>query len=226
MFEKFLKLVNHFIEFSLAFTIGWGLIRHKWPLAIISICILLIIYATRYFLKRQKLKIPIHIEIIAIVFIYASFYLGDGNEFYEKIFWWDMMLHFISGVIFGIIGFGILYILYQNKKLKAGPFFMAFFSFVFAVAWGAIWEIIEYLLDVMIFFETKYMQTNLENTMRDLILDSAGAALAATWGYFHIKIKNTVLFDKFIGRLIEDNPEISPNLFKKIKRRKKGTLQK
>ncbi|NLC76313.1 MAG: hypothetical protein GX750_01650, partial [Clostridia bacterium] len=60
--------------------------------------------------------------------------------------------------------------------------FVSFFSFCFAVAMGAVWEIYEYFMDQVFGFNMQ--RGSLDDTMTDLILDTVGAALFAVLGYF------------------------------------------
>jgi len=64
---------------------------------------------------------------------------------------------------------------------------IAIFGFTFALAIGAAWEIIEFLIDTV--FDT-HMQKGLQDTMGDLIVDGLGAAFVSFFGYFHYKFGN------------------------------------
>jgi uncharacterized membrane protein YjdF len=72
-------------------------------------------------------------------------------------------------------------------NIKRSPIFVAFFSFCFAVAMGAIWEIYEYSMDKSLGL---FMQRgSLDDTMIDIILDTVGALIFAILGYFKHKDK-------------------------------------
>lgn len=147
--------------------------------------------------KRFNLDIPGEFEIVLILFIYGALFLGEQQQFYDRFWWWDKMLHGFSGLILGNIGFLIVSYLNSSHKMKMqlSPVFVAFFSFCFAVAMGAIWEIYEYSMDKLFGF---YMQRNsLDDTMWDLILDTIGALVFAILGYFQQKGKINII-DKYL----------------------------
>ncbi|NIR44454.1 MAG: hypothetical protein GWM93_09820, partial [Gemmatimonadetes bacterium] len=70
-----------------------------------------------------------------------SLFLGEIRGYYTRFAWWDVALHTASGFLLGIVGFLLVYILNQEERipLYMKPGFVALFSFLFAVATGAIW---------------------------------------------------------------------------------------
>lgn len=143
--------------------------------------------------KRMKLDFPSEFDIIVVVFIYAAIFLGEANFFYDRFRWWDIMLHGFSGLIIGNIGFSLVDYLNRSEKvsINLSPSFVALFSFCFALAIGAVWEIYEFLMDT--FFGFNMQRNSLDNTMIDLIMDSAGAAVFSILGYLHLKGKIRVI---------------------------------
>lgn len=167
--------------------------------------------------KRYKLELPEEIQIIIILFIYAGIFLGGVRDFYYKFWWWNSLLHAIGGIGLGFAGFLILYSLYRSGKFQASPFLIVLFSFCFALAVGALWEIFEFAIDSFGFNMQKarilegiygYFDTRLGviDTMWDLILDSLGALVASVSGYFYLKKKEFFLFDRFVKRFENKNP--------------------
>lgn len=192
--------------------------------------------------KRWNMYLPESLQVIMIVFIFLSNYLGELNDFYYKFPWWDDMLHSMSGVVLAIIGFLLVDSLnrydMKNVVFQLSPFFVAFFAFVFAIACGAVWEIFEYSMDT--FFGTnmqKYMidpQTavnmgfgvnwqgpGLNDTMHDLILDTIGAFIVGIYAFIRLnreKKRNRNEQDdntEILG--IKENTEKTDNLNTDIK---------
>ena len=58
-------------------------------------------------------------------------------------------------------------------------------SFSFAITIGALWEIFEFAMDQV--FGLNMQKTGLVDTMWDLIVDTLGAGLGATAGFFYLK---------------------------------------
>jgi len=79
--------------------------------------------------------------LFLIIIVFAI--LGDGFKFYQKFFWWDLLLHFISGICFVSIGLGITKCV-PDLTLKH----MLIFGFLFALALHVIWELFEFACDL------------------------------------------------------------------------------
>lgn len=158
--------------------------------------------------RTWRINLSENLQIIIIIFVFAANYLGELHSFYYKFSWWDDMLHFMSGIVLGMVGFLLVDTLnrFQLKKMtfELSPFFVAAFAFTFAVAAGAVWEIFEYSMDCFFGMNMqKYMidpmaavekgfgvtwqGPGLEDTMHDIILDTGAALVTAIFGYFKLK---------------------------------------
>ena len=156
--------------------------------------------------RKFKVEIPDKMYYLYLIFLYAAIFLGEVQDFYYSVPYWDTILHGISGIMIGFIGFSLIDILnIKNKKVTLSPFFIAFFAFCFAVQVGVIWELYEFTSDG--FFGTNMQKYNLrdgtalngrnalEDTMEDLIVDGIGAFVASTIGYISLKYKKGWLND-------------------------------
>ena len=80
--------------------------------------------------------------------------------------------------------------------MNLSPFFVAFFAFCFALAAGAVWEIIEFTIDGVLGFNMQKFalqdgtrlvgRAALSDTMKDIIVDTCGALIAQAAGYLTI----------------------------------------
>ena len=154
-----------------------------------------------YFEKNKKIHIPDILESIIIIFIYAGIFLSARFNLYDDVFWWDVVLHTASGVILGFIGFLLIYKLNSRHSMNISPLLVAVFAFTFAVTMDVIFEIYEFLMDVI--FGTDMQSWNLpertieigrtfqgiglRDTMSDLIFDTIGALLISVICYFLYK---------------------------------------
>ncbi|MDL2261452.1 hypothetical protein LJC08_04385 [Methanimicrococcus sp. OttesenSCG-928-J09] len=153
--------------------------------------------------KRMGFVVDPRLIIVISLFIFAGSFLGQAFSFFDRFAWWDTMLHTISGIILGLIAFALTSALNDSEKstLKLNPFYVALFSFTFAVAIGALWEIAEYTMDWL--FETTmqcwnedaaayltgnpaYQDAAIIDTMEDLIVDTIGALIVSFVGYFYL----------------------------------------
>ena len=164
--------------------------------------------------KKFKLEIPNTVFYFYLIFLYAAIVLGEIQKFYYRFKYWDLILHSLSSVMIGFIGFSIVDILNnENDNVQLNPFFIAFFSFCFAMALGSIWEVYEFLCDG--FFNTNMQKYALEtgidlvgrealiDTCGDIIVDFIGALIGSTVGYISIKYKKNYL-NSFIIKFKKD----------------------
>lgn len=179
-------------------------------LAIIFITFLPMILGHRF-----QVKIPHEFECLAVVFIYASLFLGEIYGYYVRFWWWDVVLHTGSGFLLGILGFLLVYVLNEKKEidLDLKPKFVALFAFMFAMGMGAVWEIFEYAMDQI--FGTNMQKpmfndlSGLTDTMWDLIVDGVGAIVISVlgWGYLSRRGSESFL-ESWIDDFIEKNPRL------------------
>ena len=69
--------------------------------------------------KKLNIKLPSTLEIIILLFIFSAEILGEIQNFYGQIPYWDTMLHTINGFLCGAIGFSMIDILNRNEKLHS-----------------------------------------------------------------------------------------------------------
>lgn len=144
------------------------------------------------FLKKLELDIPDFIYIIFIFFCLAHYFCGEILGFFVKIKWWDSLLHTFSGMLIALLSFSLINILNKNSgDFKLNIWFMALFAFSLTITIGVIWEIYEFANDTFSGsnMQRAYVSTMngrgeplvgqaaLADTMKDLILDSIGAAV-------------------------------------------------
>jgi hypothetical protein len=162
--------------------------------------------------RRLSVRMPYAFQIIAVVFVFAALYLGGRQKFYVMFPWWDSLLHFSSGLLLGILGFMLIYLLNEDRRidLSVKPLFMAIFAFTFALALGVLWEILEFLMDVTL---GTVMQTptpgdpsGLTDTMIDLILDGIGAFIVAAYGFYFVRHGSRSFISDWITRFVNENP--------------------
>ena len=138
------------------------------------------------------------------MFLWLSYGLGEVSHFYKKIWWWDLMLHSFSALVMGLIGFLLIYIFPMTNRVELKPIFAAIASFGFAVTPGTLWEVFEFLMDWSLGFNMQ--KSGLFDTMTDLLVDIAGAVLAALMSYKYMKGEDSLLADDVIRHFLHKNP--------------------
>ena len=166
-------------------------------------------------LKRRLLvQIPAEIQILAILFVFATLFLGEVRDYYERFWWWDLLLHATAGLLLGLLGFMIVYVLNEDRQvdMHMRPSFLALFAFSFSQGIGALWEIFEFAMD-QVFGMTMQKPmlgdpSGLTDTMWDLIVNALGAALVSLTGWRYLLRVRASYVDTWAKRFIDRNPQL------------------
>lgn len=211
-----------FIRFTLVVAIIIWIYEQNWITVFITILTLNLTYFYLIFAK-YKIVIPQEFQVIIIFFIYFSLFLWEVNNFYEKIFWWDTILHAFAWIVLWFIGFLIMYMLYKAWKLKAPKLIIAIFAFSFAMMLWVVWEIFEFWVDeftnanmqkakdlelIYWYFDTRLW---VRDTMFDLHIDALWALIASITWYIYLKKWEEF---KFIHKMIKKFEDSNKKLFK------------
>ncbi|MGI6109624.1 MAG: hypothetical protein ACOYB8_07275 [Eubacteriaceae bacterium] len=165
-------------------------------------------------------ELPAALENIILLFIFAAEILGEINEFYIIIPFWDTILHTINGFICAAIGFSLAMLLNNDENLtfSLSPFFLALVAFCFSMTVGVLWEFFECFMDLM--FHTDMQKDTILHTISSVMLNPAGQNKAVMLsgitdvkvngqdlnlgGYLDIGLYDTMkdLFVNFIGALV------------------------
>ena len=149
--------------------------------------------------RRWSFDIPNNMHMLYFVFLYCAIYLGEVRSFYYIIPQWDTILHAFSGAMLGAFGFTLVSILNNAEQVKVelSPFFVALFAFCFALSIGALWEIYEYGMDELLSLNMQKFALEdgtlllghaaLDNTMKDIIVDTLSAFVITALGFFSLK---------------------------------------
>ncbi len=205
--EKIQLVLSYILRLSIIIAIIGFLIKQHWIAIFVSLCALGLSFMPAMIRKNYKISLPMPFELAIVVFVYASVFLGEVRGFYTTLWWWDIVLHGCASVILGLLGFITLFILYYEGQIRASPKLIAFFSFSFALAIGALWEIFEFSMDIV--FKMNMQRSGLMDTMGDLIADAAFALIVALVGYFYLKRKRKEgWFHKILAMFFKTNPQL------------------
>jgi hypothetical protein len=180
----------------------------SWFNLFISSLTIILTFLPSWFEKKYSIVVPLDFEFAIILFIYASLFLGEVNNFYTHFWWWDVVLHTISALAFALIGFIILFILFKTNKVNSKPVWIAIFSFCFSITIGSLWEIFEFGIDQTMGFNMQ--KSGLVDTMWDIISNTFGAAFASLAGYAYLKGNEQSYIGRFINLFFKENPDLKP----------------
>lgn len=181
--------------------------------------------------KFIKIIFPTIIRIAFVLFMFSTIVLGEVNDFYEFIPFWDDTLHIVQGFIVASIGFSLIYMFFKdnddgNNKNKDvtnnGKILIILFSLCLSLSVGIIWEIGEYITDCNMKVDMqkdKYLynfNSILLNPKKDnevmvvdkigytSIYDETGKKIVTFNGYLDIGLHDTMddLIDTLVGSLL------------------------
>lgn len=160
--------------------------------------------------RRFRVFVPAEFQLLAVVMVFASLFLGEVRGYFVRFWWWDLVLHAGSGFLLGIVGFLLVFVLNQKEDIAVHlkPGFVALFAFVFSLGLGTLWEIFEFGMDQL--FGLNMQKSGLIDTMWDLIVDAGGALVIALLGYSYLKQTGV---DSFLERWILQFIRANPRLF-------------
>ncbi|HSR42278.1 MAG TPA: hypothetical protein VLL48_08905, partial [Longimicrobiales bacterium] len=206
--KKIHRRITLFLQAVLFVGLALSIWNGVWMNAFLVGVILLLTFWPSFVGRRFEIFIPPEFELVAIVIIFATLYLGEIQGYYVCYAWWDKVLHTSSGFLLGVLGFLLVYVLNQDERidLSMKPGFVALFAFAFSVAVGALWEVFEFAMDS--FFGMNMQKSGLVDTMWDIIVDSVGALAVALLGYAWMTRDTDSFLEDWIESFIEANPRL------------------
>lgn len=196
------------LQALMAVGLGLSVVAGQWLNALV-IGGILVLTALPFLLSRRfQVYVPPEVELLAVLFVFLSLFLGWTQGYYLRFPWWDAALHAGSGFLLGVFGFLLVYGLNQDPhaELRMKPGFIALFSFTFAVAAGAAWEVFEYAMDA--WFDAGMQWGGLRDTMWDLIVDMGGALVVALLGRSYLKTEEDSFLERWIADFVRRNPRL------------------
>lgn len=191
----------------------------------VFMCILALLLFTIPTIVSEKFKIglPSLLEAIIYLFIFSTTILGEINNFYGIIPFWDTMLHTLNGFLCAGIGFSLIDLLNQNsKQINLSPLYVVIVAFCFSMTIGILWEFYEFTADsvfrtdmqkdrIIQSISSVELNINRENVPikindieRTEIYLEDGTVTTIENGYLDIGIIDTMkdLFVNFIGAIV------------------------
>lgn len=143
---------------------------------LIVLSIILVILLPTILKKIFKIKISDKSECIYIIFVFLSHFLGSIFNLYDKIFWYDTFMHFLSGIVISFFALELLIRLkkYDKKNILFNIIFIISISFMAA----SLWEFFEFISDKLFNKDCqKVIETGVDDTMKDMIVAAVGSVL-------------------------------------------------
>lgn len=197
------KIILYIIRLVLIITVINYIVSKNWFNLLVALSFVILTYLSPIIYKITKINLIPEFNIIIQLFMFSSIYLGTLCGFYSIFWWWDVYLHAFFGLIFGLVGFILIYILNNNSKIKLSLTFIMIFIFCFSVTIGVIWELYEFTIDSL--FYIGMQKYGLIDTMWDLIADSVGAIYTCIFVHIYLKTGKQTYLVKISNKLITKN---------------------
>ncbi len=153
-------------------------------LSLVSMICLTLPFIIAYIADKKNLALPPGFQLIALIFLFLTQYLGEIKNFYKIFWWWDLFLHAVFGSYAVIIALTLIEgIFIRGLKTTNRRFhlFAALFAFCFSIALGTLWELFEFASDFL--FKTHLVKGGLDDTMTDLLAKMLAAFLTSVFCY-------------------------------------------
>ena len=173
-------------------------------LAFVALATLALSLAPVVAARWADVHVPPSFITVMVLFIGATLFLGEVLDFYERFWWWDIAMHGISAIGFGLIGFVLVFIMFQGDRYAAPHVALAFFALCFAMTIGTVWEIFEFAMDQLFGFNMQ--KSGLRDTMGDLIVNALGALAGAATGVGYLKGQARGGLGTMIDEFVRRNP--------------------
>lgn len=140
------ELLFYVFWFLIIVSLLYGVVLFDFRIMFISsftIVLFLVLYILE---KTKKFRIVFGLKLLIYLFLFCSLILGEVFNFYTNVYYWDILLHLIGGVITSYLGL-LLFKKYVNFVNKYIFIFCFLFSFCFSITLGVMWEFVEYSFD-------------------------------------------------------------------------------
>ena len=192
--------------------------------ALLCLLSLVLLLLPMFIQNKFEITLPNTLEIIIYLFIFSAEILGEINNFYHLIPYWDTILHTLNGFLATAVGFSLIDLLNKNsKKINLSPVYLCLVAFCFSMTIGGLWEFFEYGADKFFLLDMQkdeiisqissvtLDETNsnkaiaIKDIEKTVIYNSRGEeVITINGGYLDIGINDTMkdLFVNFIGAII------------------------
>lgn len=150
--------------------------------------------------KKYGIYTPKFLQMGIVLFLFATVFLGEINQFYTQYHWWDFVLHGFAGAGVMLISFLLLVIIYRESELRSTPFMTALLAFSLTLMMAVWWEVYEFIIDIT-WKSYDPMQPSNTDTMTDFIATILGATVVGLPGYKYLCDRHT---QSLVAEVIEE----------------------
>ena len=191
--------------------------------ALLCLLSLILLFAPLFIQNKFEITLPNDLEIAIYLFIFSAEILGEIDNFFGIIPYWDIILHTINGFLATAVGFSLVDLLNKNSKnINLSPFYLCLVAFCFSMTIGVLWEFFEYGCDKFLNVDMQKdtviqkissVALNPDGENKAVVVDDIGKTIIYDTngdvlqvidnGYLDIGLNDTIedLFVNFIGAI-------------------------
>lgn len=192
--------------------------------ALLCLLSLILLFAPLFIQNKFEITLPNDLEIAIYLFIFSAEILGEIDNFFGIIPYWDIILHTINGFLVTAVGFSLVDLLNKNSKnINLSPFYLCLVAFCFSMTIGVLWEFFEYGCDKFLNVDMQKdtviqkissVALNPDGENKAVVVDDIGKTIIYDTngdvlqvidnGYLDIGLNDTIedLFVNFIGAIV------------------------
>lgn len=192
--------------------------------ALLCLLSLILLFALLFIQNKFEITLPNDLEIAIYLFIFSAEILGEIDNFFGIIPYWDIILHTINGFLATAVGFSLVDLLNKNSKnINLSPFYLCLVAFCFSMTIGVLWEFFEYSCDKFLNVDMQKdtviqkissVALNPDGENKAVVVDDIGKTIIYDTngdvlqvidnGYLDIGLNDTIedLFVNFIGAIV------------------------
>ena len=129
---------------------------------------------------------------------------GAEENLYGQEWWFDHVTHALSSSVVAAVGYATARALDEHSpEIHLPRQFMFVYILLFVLAFGVIWEVIEFGLGELARWQGNtalLTQHGLDDSMLDLVFDTIGAIIVAIWGTVHLNDVSGYIADRLDTR--------------------------
>ncbi len=125
--------------------------NQNWHNVFLCVLTLLLFMLPSIVSRRFKVELPNALEIIIVCFIFSAEVLGEIQQFYLTVPFWDVMLHGVNGFLSAAMGLALVNTLNEDEHvmMHLSPLFVVLTEFGFSMMVGVLWEFFECAMDLL-----------------------------------------------------------------------------
>ncbi|QRV16606.1 hypothetical protein JMJ58_06935 [Haloterrigena salifodinae] len=186
--DRTVEILSRTMQVALAVLLLYGFVTRDLTTVSNSAIALGITFLPAVFERDRRLPLEpgLVFWLTAAVFLHA---LGSAG-LYSFIGPWDSLTHTVSASIVAAAGYAVVRAIdLHTDEIYFPPRMLIAFILVFVLAFGVLWELLEFALDwsaQQLGLSAVVAQHGLSDTIVDLFYDVVGAGVAAIWGSFYL----------------------------------------